>query len=369
MLIDNPLSEIKEWLNYVKFREFYDALSEHVIGQDGLFYIAANIYSYLYNVVNNKPINHNMILTAPSGAGKTETYRAIKRYFDVYIPSLPVYIRDASSITATGYKGSEPAYIVAPLSYTGLNRPVGLVFLDEFDKKILPSYNAQGENTNAEAQYGLLTIVEGSDVEIKERGGILHVNTDKVMFIGLGSFDFFREEKSKDRTTLGFATTSELIDHYDSITREDMIEAGGCYELIGRFPTIINYHKLDNDAINRIINKNIAVLEDEYNCDIELTDELREELIEIANSQFGCRLINSVLTERILEQYANALYCDTKNSKEKLVISLNKDKCSYYFRDLNGEEEMHENDIREDILKMQDLLQNKELKGDDRYVH
>ena len=129
-----------------------------------------------------------MMLTAPSGAGKTETYRAIKQYFGIYAPSLPVYIRDASSITATGYKGSDPAYIVAPLCHTGLHRPVGLVFLDEFDKKILPSYNAHGENTNAEAQYGLLTIVEGSDVEIKDRGRILRVNTDKVMFIGLGSF-------------------------------------------------------------------------------------------------------------------------------------------------------------------------------------
>ncbi len=367
MLIDNPLAEIREWLNYVKFREFYDALSEHVIGQDGLFYIAANIYSYLYNVVNNKPINHNMILTAPSGAGKTETYRAIKRYFDVYIPSLPVYIRDASSITATGYKGSEPAYIVAPLSYTGLNRPVGLVFLDEFDKKILPSYNAQGENTNAEAQYGLLTIVEGSDVEIRVRGRIFQVNTDKVMFIGLGSFDFFRDDKSKDRTTLGFATTSELIDHYDSITREDMIEAGGCYELIGRFPTIINYHKLDNDAINRIINKNIAVLEEEYNCDIELTNELREELIGIANSQFGCRLINSVLTERILVQFAYALY-NKPSTDERLVISLADDNCSYYYRDLTKEEVL-ENDIREDIEIIQDLLLNKKSKGDNRNVH
>ena len=114
-----------------------------------------------------------------------------------------------------------------------------------------------------------------------------------------------------------------------------------------------------------IINKNIAVLEDEYNCDIELTDELREELIEIANSQFGCRLINSVLTERILVQFANALYCDTHNSKDKLVIILNKDKCSYYYIDLTDEEEMRENDIREDKEK----IQNNDSKGDDRYVY
>ena len=196
-MINNLLKEVKEWIQYIKFREFYDELSEHVIGQKGLFIIAANIYSYLYNVANNKPINHNMLLTAPSGTGKTETYRAIKRYFDIYIPSLPVYIRDASAITATGYRGSEPAHIVAPLTHSGLHRPIGLVFLDEFDKKIQPSFNSKGVNTNAEAQYCMLTIVEGSDVEIKERGRVSYINTERVMFIGLGAFDYFRDIKKR----------------------------------------------------------------------------------------------------------------------------------------------------------------------------
>lgn len=45
-------------------------------------------------------------------------------------------------------------------------------------------------------------------------------------------------------------------EHAAPITREDMISAGGCYELIGRFSYIENYHSLNRETIIEIIKQN-----------------------------------------------------------------------------------------------------------------
>lgn len=65
----------------------------------------------------------------------------------------------------------------------------GIVFLDEFDKKLLPSYSSQGENINAAVQSQLLTMIEGRIIRINR----YEIDTNKTMFVGLGSFDEYRK--------------------------------------------------------------------------------------------------------------------------------------------------------------------------------
>ncbi|WP_097076648.1 P-loop NTPase family protein [Pseudobutyrivibrio ruminis] len=111
----NTLKEqIRKWLSNVKLEEFCAEIESKVIGQKTINRILANIHSYLYCVAYNKPINHNMLLAAPSGTGKTETYRVIKAYFKNHIPLLPVNIFDVSQVTPTGYKGEDVKNILAP---------------------------------------------------------------------------------------------------------------------------------------------------------------------------------------------------------------------------------------------------------------
>ena len=133
---------------------------------------------------------NNMILAAPSGSGKTETYRAFKDYFKKRIPALRLTISDVSNLTATGYRGAEPSSIVEPFLGCGLE-PIGIVFMDEFDKICTPSYNANHGDVHLEVQHNLLTLVEGSRVETKQG----YVNTNKLLFIGMGSFDQFRKRE------------------------------------------------------------------------------------------------------------------------------------------------------------------------------
>ncbi len=339
--MNNTIFEIQDWLKTVTFKEFHSKIKERVIGQDNLNLILANIYSYLNNAANGLPINHNMLLTSPSGSGKTETYRAIKDYFNKTIPSLPVYIKDLSSITPSGFKGSEPKHLVLPLINTGVKDPIAIVFLDEFDKKILPSMNSKREDVNMEVQYQLLTILEGGDVVFENMrnnlGMAASVNTKNIMFIGLGSFDYCRKMKEEGTKAIGFNNEDEDFDHYNDIKREDIINVGGSYELIGRFPLIVNYQKLDYEAIDLIINKYIKELKKTYNCDIEVSESLISELHKQANGNFGCRLLNSTLSEHLLKPYAKAL-SEEKTEDKKIVLSLSLDENSYYYRDLTKEE-------------------------------
>lgn len=320
---ENIISEIDFWLGSVSFNKFYNDIKKDLIGQENLKILLANIYNYLSNILNCLPINHNIILSAPSGAGKTETYRILKKYFAAYIPSLPVYIQDLSRITATGYKGMDPSDLLTTFYNKHFKNAIGIVFLDEFDKKLIPSFNGMGQDTNREAQSCLLTLVEGSVIQNKLNE---EVDTSNIMFIGLGSFNECREQAKYKPLPLGFNSQieeNESYNIYQPITKKDMINAGGLYELIGRFPIIINYNALDNEGIKNIVNKIILAISESYDCKIVISDGMMEYLIKEGNSDFGCRLIDSIIRQSVLTEYTKALEHPNYDKRLKIVFESN----------------------------------------------
>lgn len=331
----NLMEEIEFWIESVPFSSFVNSISQEVIGQEGLSILLGNVYNYLYNVANELPTNNNMILAAPSGSGKTETYRVLKKYFKDYIPSLPIYIQDMSRITATGYKGMDPADLLMPFFHMGLYNAIGLVFLDEFDKKLIPSYNGMGQDTNREAQSCLLTLVEGSMIQNKMGEA---VDTSNIMFIGLGSFDECRANKNSKPNEMGFESDfNEKVKLYTNISKKDMIEAGGIYELIGRFPIIINYNELDEDGIRKVIHKTVHSIENTFNCSLDISNEMMNYLISESNGHFGCRMIDSILRQNVLIEYTKAMM--HPNPKKKLsIIFKNENNVTYKWNALSKKE-------------------------------
>lgn len=84
---------------------------------------------------------------------------------------------------------------------------------DEFDKICTPSYSANNGDVHLEVQHNLLTLVEGSRVETKQG----YVNTNKLLFIGMGSFDQFRKKREKDgKEPIGFGAVAELFESANS---------------------------------------------------------------------------------------------------------------------------------------------------------
>ena len=334
--------QIYDWIITDPYREMLSYVQSRVMGQEDIVSVVTNIYTHLRRMIDQTPnmriqtrsSSNNMLLCAPSGCGKTETYRAIKDYFADRIPLLAVYVVDVSSLTPAGFRGSEPSSVVAPLVGYG-SEPIAIVFMDEFDKICTPSYTADHSDMHLEVQHNILTMVEGSRVETA-RGVI---DTKNILFIGAGSFDGFRKvRESNEKSEIGFQKDeNKKSDHYAPVTRENIITAGGCYELIGRFSYIVNYHPLDKEIVLNIIDRNRELIANDFGCELILERKMVNKLCEQAGSKFGCRLLDSLMRDPVLKAYGDALQSDTYG--DVLVITL-KDlgTYSYDFRDYTPEE-------------------------------
>lgn len=334
--------QIYDWIITDPYREMLSYVQSRVMGQEDIVSVVTNIYTHLRRMIDQIPnmriqtrsSSNNMLLCAPSGCGKTETYRAIKDYFADRIPLLAVHIVDVSSLTPAGFRGSEPSSVVAPLVGYG-SEPIAIVFMDEFDKICTPSYTADHSDMHLEVQHNILTMVEGSRVETA--CGV--IDTKNILFIGAGSFDGFRKvRESNEKSEIGFQKDeNKKSDHYAPVTRENIITSGGCYELIGRFSYIVNYHPLDKEIVLNIIDRNRELIANDFGCELILERKVLTELCEQAGSKFGCRLLDSLMRDPVLKAYGDALQSDTYG--DVLVITL-KDlgTYSYDFRDYTPEE-------------------------------
>lgn len=334
--------QIYDWIITDPYMEMLSYVQSRVMGQEDIVSVVTNIYTHLRRMIGQtlnmrmqtRSGSNNMLLCAPSGCGKTETYRAIKDYFADRIPLLAVHIVDVSGLTPAGFRGSEPSSVVAPLVGYG-SEPIAIVFMDEFDKICTPSYTADHSDMHLEVQHNILTMVEGSRVETA-RGVI---DTKNILFIGAGSFDGFRKvRESNEKSEIGFQKDeNKKSDHYAPVTRENIITAGGCYELIGRFSYIVNYHPLDKEIVLSIIDRNRELIANDFGCELILERKALNELCEQAGSKFGCRLLDSLMRDPVLKAYGDALQSDTYG--DVLVITL-KDlgTYSYDFRDYTPEE-------------------------------
>ncbi len=311
-------AEVHNWLANNKYRNLYEALSERVKGQEDIEKVVANVYNYLQCVDARRAHNNNMIIAAPSGCGKTETFRALRDYFRQHMPSIPVYQVDISSVTQDGFKGKNVSEIVRPLMEVAADTDgIGIVFLDEFDKKITPTYSQSEENVNLAVQSQLLTLVEGR--ECRELFG--SIDTSRTLFIGLGSFDSVRMKKGEIVKHLGFGSKNEGgVEHFTPITRTDMINLGATYELIGRFSTVVNYHELSEDMTKEVIKHISERVGKSYGCKMNVSEEFMNFLIANRKSRYGCRLFESHIREAAFEAYMDIMRNDVDITKCEIVL-------------------------------------------------
>jgi len=129
-------NDIAEWLQNTTYNDFHDCIAERVVGQEQLADLTLIAYCYLRSMAYHQPVSYNTILAAPSGSGKTETYRALRDYFKSEIPGFSINIFDVTKLTATGYRGADVTDILAPYYRKKERKAIGICFLDEIDKKM-----------------------------------------------------------------------------------------------------------------------------------------------------------------------------------------------------------------------------------------
>lgn len=293
-------------------------------------------YRYFQCVAEGKPFRaDSWILTAPSGAGKTELYRTLHDFCEAYDIPIPVVQVDLSQYTEAGFKGEEVKSI--PKQILVENRSlngIGICFLDEADKKCVPSYCGKGTNVNAAIQSNLLTLIEGNRTTYEVDDEMLKFDSNLTMFVFMGAFQEVRKKKVRDNikttaTKLGFTsapatdTSDEEVDIYTELTIDDLIEYGMIEELAGRMTQIINFRKISEADMLKLIKCKVKEISKELKIDIDITDKALKELLTISFGDRGIRAPINQIKELTFEKIASVVFEKVGNLIRTIRIEKN----------------------------------------------
>ena len=331
-------------------REFLDFCRSRIRGQDEALTKAAYlVYKYLENIASCKPFNsQNWLLTAPSGMGKTEFFRVVSEFFKAHDIPVPVVQVDLSRITEEGYKGEDPSTIPKRILEENLeSNGYGICFLDEADKKCVPSYGSHGTDFNAAVQSNLLTLVEGIKlkVNVNEDNKNVDFDSNNTMFVFLGAFQSLRSqrkaqtkavEKNEKSRTIGFASlfddddnvqetaeeleTAETEAIFCDLNIQDIIDFGMQEELAGRISQVVNFRMLSKESMLDIICCKTKSISEELGIHIELTKAAKDELLDISFTGLGVRRPMNSIRELAQSAVADLFFDDDVDYENDTIV-------------------------------------------------
>lgn len=252
----------------------------------------------------------NMILTGPTGCGKTEIWRTLKKQFPF------IKIVNGPQLACDGWKGSyhmkdifleEPTEKVKKL----------LVVIDEADKLFEPMVGSGGTDFSRAIQNEFLKVMDGDEVTfVPEEPGKNPVSIDcsNISFVFCGSFETLRENRCSANSGIGFGQNRKSDPKEDrNLTEEDLIEYGNVRrEIAGRIQQIVVLDDLDATDFEQIMKSPkrmspIRQIEEQYEVKMEMADRTRQSLARrAADSGLGCRYIRSqiqgMLDEKIFDE-------------------------------------------------------------------
>lgn len=328
---------LRETVNDDFAREMLNYVLSRIKGQDNEIRRAVYIvYEYLKSIASGKPMHSvSWIITAPSGSGKTEFYRSIRDFFKAKKIPVPVIQYDMSRITETGFKGAESSEILKLAYNVNGTSGYAIFFLDEADKRFIPSYSSNGQDMNRAVQAELLTMVEGTIRSIDENEPSMTFDTNKTMFVFMGAFQDLRERKAVRTavrsTPIGFTDGSEnaspesgqYVDYfYSDLSIEDMIEYGMLEELAGRITRVVNFHLIEESEMRKLIKLKAEEISKEAGVITEFSRNAYDELFEQAYTNLGVRRPMNIIRGCIQDALAKIVFDQSPAENDEYIIRI-----------------------------------------------
>lgn len=307
-------------LELYRFKDKTKGIFDNIVGQrEQLKQIMQVLYNAELGLNNPLGPKASMLLTGPTGVGKTETAYAIANslFGDApFVIDLSVYRGEHQLATLIGSPPGYVGYNDKPQMLEFIkNHPLGGVLLfDEFDKA-----NKQVLNIFMHMlDKGEVQSAKGESYDIRN---FIIITTSNI------------SEKITKHKSIGFGATDEEEDIKNVISGQDI--NGVPPELIARFDLVLAYQTLSKEDKIELARRKMDIvcgkikkLKEFLNVDVKYDEKVLEELADSVNETMGIRElfrnVNNLATEKLVEYImSNEYFTDFNiyiNSLNDVVI-------------------------------------------------
>lgn len=293
--------------------EIKKELDRYVVGQEhAKRTISMALFHHISSINSGRERTpQNIILLGDTGSGKTMIAEKAAQ-----ASGLPYVLVDASTLTASGWRGGDIEDVFARLYAKGALAEYGIVIFDEVDKLVNMGFSADGKNVGRERQSIFLKIMEGvpiTDSDGKDKAK--EYKTKNMMFIFTGRFEAIEEKRNAEKRPFGFGERAAgkkdgSVIERDAVLRRELRDAGVIEELIGRLAYIEELEVMSEEQMYTAVmmspdselNKAKEYVPSIYKKKLTVDCGYIQNIVaEMKKTSLGVRGCNNYLRSRIME--------------------------------------------------------------------